>query len=266
MSMQEVLILNPAPRRATRKRNPTAAQLRARAKFAAMARSRAKAARASNPKKRRARRRNPIATANLPFAMANPRRRRRSARRRNPITARAYTGRRRNPINIGGAFNVNAITGMLKDAAIQGAGAVAMDVGYSYLQQYLPDSLRAGPGQANIGAAVKAILTAVAGRALSKPTKGMSVIAAKGALTVQARDVVSGLLPAGVMAGPGRMGYASPARIFPGSPRIYPNRPNAATVGAYMRAPTPLLSAYMGSGNSPVLSGNPAREREGFRR
>ena len=240
--MAEVLLLNPRARRKSRRRNPSPAQLRARAAFAAAARARRK-----NP--RRARRANPVAPA-TGYA-ANPRRRRRYARRRNPVMSfRRASRRRTNPINLTGIMD------MMQGAAIQGAGAVAMDVAYSYVAKYLPASMQAGPGQVTVGSAVKAVITAVAGKALSRATKGLSMKAAQGALTVQARDIVAGLLPAGTMAG---LGYAVPAgRVVNYSPRVGPTR---TALGAYTNGPTPLLSAYTAPGYSPVLSG--ARRREG---
>lgn len=240
--MAEVLLLNPRGRRKARRKNPTPAQRRARAAFAAAARARAK-----NPARGR-RARNPVSLAS-PYT-ANPRRRRRRyARRSNPIGA--YR-RRSNPINLDG------IMSMMQGAAIQGAGAVAMDVAYSYVAKYLPASMQAGPGQVTLGSAVKAVITAVAGKALNKATNGLSMKAAQGALTVQARDIVAGLLPAGTMAG---LGYMSPAPIANYSPRIGPSR---TALGAYVQGGTPLLSAYVQGGTPLLSSGGRARAREGM--
>lgn len=253
--MAEVLLLNPAKRRKARRRNPSPAQLRARAKFAAMARSRRR-----NPARRvAARLRNPAPAVSYE---SNPRRRRRSARRRNPIRIyRSMTRRRRNPISLGG-LSINSIMSTVKDAAVMGAGAVVVDMGYTYVQRYLPASLQAGPGQATAGAAVKALLTVAAGKALSRATGGLSQKAALGALTVQARDLVSGMLPAGTVAG---LGYSVPGRVVNRSARIGPNRLSMYTPPG---GPTPLLSAYTAPGSrSPLLSGaGNARQREGFMR
>lgn len=231
--MAEVLLLNPRPRRKARKarrRNPSPAQARARAAFAAAARRRV------NPAKRRvARRRNPIVA---------------HARRANPISAyRRRSRRRTNPISMDGIMQ------MLQGAAIQGAGAVAVDVAYSYVAKYLPANMQAGPGTVSLGSAVKAVITAFAGKALSKHTRGLSMKAAQGALTVQARDIVAGLLPAGTVAG---LGYAVPSPVMNYNPRIGPTR---TALGAFVPGRPPLLSAYMAPGASPVLSG--ARAREG---
>lgn len=253
--MAEVLLLNPAKRRKARRRNPSPAQRAARAKFAAMARARSAGARRANPKRRR---RNP--TPAVSYEM-NPRRRR--ARRRNPIAAYRRVARRRNPIGLG-SVSLNGIMAVAKEAAVMGAGAVAMDVAYGYVQKYLPASLQAGPNQATVGAAVKAVLTVAAGQMLSRSTGGLSRKAALGALTVQMRDLVSGMLPAGTVAG---LGYAVPGRVVNRSARIGPNQ---TTMNAYTPpgSKTPLLNAYTAPGSmSPLLSGvRDARAREGFAR
>jgi len=253
--MSEVLLLNPAKRRKARRKNPSAAQLRARARFAAAARARSRAA---NPARKR--RRNP---APAYAALANPAPRRRRARRSAIRSYRAASRRRRNPISLGSSLNLNAIMGMAKEAAVMGAGAVAMDIGYGYVSKYLPASMQAGPGTVSVGSVVKLGLTATAGRLLSKATRGLSNKAAIGAMTVQFRDIVSGMVPAGVMSG---VGYSVPARVINRSARIGPNG-----VGMYTRpgSQSPLLSGvgrYTAPGSvSPLLSGS-AREREGFAR
>lgn len=240
METSDVLLINPRRRRASgakRRRNPTAAQRRARAKFAAMARARS--------------------------TMANPRRRRRS-RRRNPINTSAVSSysrrvrsRSRNPINTSGIVN------SIREGAIQAAGAVAMDVGYAQIARFLPANLQAGPGQITAGTALKMVLTAAAGQLLSRATQGMSKKAAIGALTVQARDVILGLLPAGLVPGvgggavAGRLGYGVPAPTVNYSGRVGPSR---TAIGAYAPGvPSPLLSAYgRPGGPTPLLSGRRA--------
>ena len=235
MSASEVLLINPRPRRKARKgrkRNPSPAQLRARAKFAAAARARSGAS---------ARR-------------ANPAPRRRSlSRRRNPAPLAAYRRRRRNPI---GGLNLNSIMSTVKAGAIRGIGAVAADIGYAQIARFLPSNLQAGPGQVTAGTAVKMLITAAAGRMLSRATKGVSTLAAEGALTVQFRDLALGLMPQGLLPGmvsapvAGRFGYGVPAPVVNYSGRTGPNR---TQVGAYTRGKTPLLSAYT-NGPSPLLS------------
>lgn len=245
--MEEVLLINPAKRRKARK-NPSPAQRRARAAFAAMARARSK-----NPR-RKARRRNPIVSAAV-APLANPRRR---ARRRNPVVMRsAVLRRRRNPIRLGG---LSGILGPIKTAAIQGIGAVAMEVGYAYVNRMLPPTLQASPGAINAGTAVKAAVIAFAGNALSGVTKGASKSAAIGALTVMSRDIAAGMLPASVsLAG---LGYASPAQIVNRSMRVSPNR-NALNRYTQPGA-TALLNAYTAPGLTSLLNG--ARAREGYPR
>lgn len=259
--MSEVLLLNPAKRRKAR-RNPSAAQRANRARFAAASRARANPAR----RRRKARRRNPAAAVFMPgpnrYASGTARgtayrHRAASARARSAGKRRSNPARRRNPISLGGV-NVNGIMAQLKEGALMGAGAVAADIGYGYIQRYLPASLQAGPGQVTAGSAIKAVITAAAGVTLSRATKGLSRKAAMGALVVQARDIVAGLLPAGSVAG---LGYATPAtRLSLQSSRIGPNR--ASPLGAYTQGPTPLLSAYTMPGASPLLSGGGARARE----
>lgn len=226
----EVLLLNPrgrARRKSAkgRKRNPTPspAQRRARAKFAAMARARSRA--------------------------SNPAPRAKYRRRRNPATPvsvyrRRSSARRRNPINLGG------IIGTIKQGALQAGGAIVMDVAYAQIARYLPASMQAAPGALNMGSIVKLGLTAALGKALSRATRGMSQTAALGAITVQARDMILGALPPGLIPGmtgggavAGRMGYASPAAVVNWSPRVGPNG-----IGALSPGRSPLLS-----GNGPTL-------------
>lgn len=240
--MAEVLLLNPRGRRKARKarrRNPTPAQRRARAAFAAAARARRR----------------------TPTIASNPAPRRRRVRRSNPIGAyRRVTRRQRNPINVGG------LLGLAKQGAIMGAGAVVADMAYAQIAKFLPANLQAGPGQVTVGSVVKLLLTAAAGQMLSRATRGMSRQAALGAIVVQSRDIVAGLMPAGTVSG--RLGYAVNAPVIPYNGRVGPGR-----LGAYVSGGTPLLSgsrlgAYEPYGApSPLLSGRAsARDREGFGR
>lgn len=238
--MAEMLLINPRGRRrakkSKRRSNPTPAQRRARARFAAMARarrapaSRAPTARASNP-------------------VGRSRRRRRS----NPVVA--YRRRRSNPI---GGVRVSGIVNMLRDAAVQGAGAVAMDIGAGYILRMLPSSMQPVQGQIGVGTVVKAALTAALGQLLDRPTRGLSRKAATGSLAVQAYQIASSFVPASIPVG--RVGYASPARVVNMSNRINPNR-----VG--MLAPpgaSQLLSAYATPGASMLLNRSRSRaESEG---
>ena len=223
--MAKMLLLNPAKRRRTRKA-PSAAQLRARAKFAAMARARRK----GGP-----RRSNPVNAY-----------RRRAARR-------TYSRRRRNPINVRGLFNVGSYIAPLKQAAIQGAGAVAMDVAFSYVNRYLPATMQRVPGTVGLGDAVKAILTVAIGRVLARLTRSnLPVQAATGALTVQFRDITLALLPPAMQPA---LGWYSPAAITNMNART--GLTQRRSLGAFTNAGTPLLSGQMGAftnAGTPLLS------------
>lgn len=206
-------------------------------------------------KKRRVtrRRRNPIVVARK---VAAPRRSMtisRHRRRRNPVTVLSRRrARRRNPIGrgIGGGMGLNAknLVAMFKDAAIGGAGGVVFDLIMGQINPYLPASFQTQAGVLGTGDAVKAVITAVIGQAGAKYTKGWSKRLAQGALTVQAYEIMAGMVPS-TMA----VGYASPARIIPGSPRVGPTR--GGMMGAYMRpGKTAVLNAYMQPGKTALLN------------
>jgi hypothetical protein len=206
-------------------------------------------------RKSRGRRRNPVSMravtrrAATPVAKKNPRRRRRAS-------TFSLRRRRRNPsFRMGGIFS--GLVPMLKNAAIGAAGAVGVDLAMGQVNKYLPDAVKVQPGKVGAGDAVKAVITVALGKLLSRPTRGMSVTAAQGALTVQAHGIIKQFLPATVTA---QLAYASPARIIPGSNRIGPN-----TMAAYQRpgGSSALLNAYLKPGSaSPML--NSARRRESF--
>ena len=234
--MAEILLLNPKGRTNMAKRRRSPAQRAATRKMLAANKRRSP---------RRARRANPAPRRSVTV---------RRARRRNPAL-RAYR-RRRNPI---GGLRMSGIMGTLKEAAVQGAGAVAMDWIFGKVNAYLPASMQRTPGQIGVGDAVRMLLTIVIGKALAKPTRGLSNKAAIGSLTVQFRDITAGLLPAGTLSG---VGYAVPGRIANFSNRVGPNR---ARMAAYVGAGnSPLLNAYTSPGVTPLLSGS-AAAREGVR-
>jgi len=249
--MADILLINPAKRKGrkmARKKTRSAAQRRATAKLVAMNRRRSSPARRAP--RRKARRRNPISiiTARTP---------RRPARRtRNPLGRRSGRHRRRrNPISLGGV-SARGIIGQVKDALIGAGGAVAVDAAYARLSPMLPATLQRMPGSVGAGDAVKALFTILAGKLLSRMTRGLSNRMAQGALTVQAHGIVSSMLPAGLL------GYYSPARIVQGNNRVGPTR---SGMNAYLRpgAKSPLLNAYMRPGVTPLLSGvTSMRERE----
>lgn len=237
--MAEMLLINPRRRkRKARKAGRSAAQRAATRRLVAMNRSR-----------RRARRRNPAPAA---VVAMNPRRRRRMARRSNPVR---YVRRRRNPAMLGG-FSFRSVVGAMQDALVQGGGAVAMDLLHGQINRFLPAMLQRTPGQVGLGDVVKASITVLIGTALRGPTRGLSMKAATGSLTVQAYDIVKNLLPSTM-----QLGYMTPGVITQGVANVGPNR---GMMGRYV-APgaTPLLNRYTQSGASPLLNGNPARLREG---
>lgn len=244
--MAEMLLIN--PRRRSRKsgsKRRSAAQRAATRRLVAMNRSR------SGGSRRRARRRNPAAPA---IVSMNPRRRR-MARRSNPIRA---IRRRRNPAMLGG-FSFRSVLGAMQEALVQGGGAVAMDLLHGQINRFLPDMLKRVPGQLGIGDVVKASLTVLIGSVLKGPTKGLSMKAATGSLTVQAYDIVkTHILPSTMT-----LGYMTPGVVTQGASRVGPNR---GMVGRYTApgGPTALLNRYAAPGATALLNGrNMARVREG---
>lgn len=249
--MPQMLLVNPARRKspkrkaAKRRRNPIArvAPRRRRNPIAAVA-----------AVSRRRRRRNPIAAVSR-------------RRRRNPIASvsRRMSRRRRNPISMGG-LSGERLMEMLKDGAIGGAGAIAMDLLMGQLNTYLPASFQTNPNTVSLGDAFKAGLTALLGTGLAKHTKGLSLKMAEGSLAVQMRDILQAYMPT-TMA----VGYYTPARLVQGSARVGPNRVGMNGVKRYLPAggASPLLSQYMQPGiRSPLLSrvgGNSPAENEGFK-
>jgi len=236
--MAEMLLINPRTRRKARKANP--ARRRRRHNPLALARV----------VHRRRRRHNPIA------AVARRR------RRHNPIgMMKRRVMRKRNPSMLGGNYMM-----AIREALMDGFGAVAIDYAYHMLTNALPANTKSylQPG-ATVGAAdaVKAVLTVVLGNALNGVTRGFSRKAAKASLTVQSYQIMKKVLPSTISSNLSGLGYMTPAVVTSGyGTRIGPIR---GQMGAYL-APgaTPLLSAYTASGSaSPLLSGSSARMREG---
>lgn len=218
-----------------------------------------RAAKRKTAKRRVVRRRNPVAVAAAP--------KRRAVRRRNPIglgrVART-TRRRRNPI--GGGLKMSGIVASLKQAALGGAGAFAVDMAMGYVEGYLPADMRNSTTKVNSYDALKLAATVALGEVLNKPTKGLSRKLASGAMTVQAYYILSKLVPTGTF-GLAGVGYASPAAVVRGSNRVGPNM-TRQSVGAYQRpgGATPLLNAYQRpGGSSALLSGaRSLMQREGI--
>jgi hypothetical protein len=274
--MHEMLILNPAPRKKARKsrKAPSAAQKRARAAFGRAAKARAAKRRSvavsvsANPRKRRVKRRasNPVARSYTRRVRRNPVRAAR--RRRNPISAGAMGG---------GLFNLRSYIAPLKDAAVMGAGAVAVDVGFGYLNRFLPPVARVMPNKVGAGDVVKMLLTVAIGKVLDKPTRGLSKKAAMGSLIVQMRDVTLKLMPASMgsaaatAATVNGVGFVSPGYVVQGRTRANtyttPQRgvnampggtqPSPGSVGMIQSGRTPLVSGVgmIQSGRTPLVSG-----------
>lgn len=199
--------------------------------------------------KRTTRRRNPVARV-----MARP------ARRRNPVAAmKRRVMRRKNPIGMTGYMKP------IQEAFIGGAGAIAFDLAQGQLNKFLPATLKTTPGMVGLGDGVKAVMTVLVGRGLSRMTRGLSMKLAQGALTVQSANIMKTLL--GTTLG-NQLGYASPAFITQGTNRVGPIRNQ--NVGAYLKpGMTPLLGAYTRPGTTPLLSAArntpmTARSREGY--
>ena len=149
--------------------------------------------------------------------------------------------------------------GAIQNALVQGAGAVAFDIAHGQIQRFLPAMLVPVPGRVGLGDLVKAAITVFVGQTLSGPTRGLSVKAATGALTVQAHGLIRSFVPSTLP-----LGYAVPGQVAQGMARVGPNRAIVG-VGRYT-APgaTPLLNRYTAPGATPLLNAaRTARAREG---
>lgn len=148
--------------------------------------------------------------------MANPSPRRRRSRLSALRSKVRHVRRkyRRNPLP---RFSLGAITTMAKGAAVGAAGAVAVDVLYGYAKSMLPASMQSPTDGAGInpmyflGKGALAVAVGVLGRKLTSHAAAM----AEGSLTVQAYQLMSAMMPASIA-----MGYASPARVMRGAPRV----------------------------------------------
>lgn len=233
--MAEVLLINPRRRKARKSGAPKR--------------------RASSSSKRRVRR---VRRSN-PAPVVSTMRRVTRRRRANPI-GRITRRRRRNPIGGSAKLSARSIIAMFKDAAVGGAGAIGMDILWGKVNPMLPTSIRTNPTAIGAGDAVKAIATAALGKLLKKPTRGLSEKMALGALTTQARDLLSGVLPASMTA---QLAYYNPAAVVRGTARVGPIRTG---MSAYQRpgGQTALLNAYQAPGGaSPIVRSMTPRQREG---
>lgn len=188
----------------------------------------------------------------------NPKRRRyrRTSTKAATSAGRLLRYRRRNPVNVRGIFN--QIVPMTIDATMGAAGAIAMDWAWGQINPRLPANLQSTPGQVGVGDAVKVAATVTLGTLLNRPTRGWSMRAARGALTVQMDRILRSFLPDTVKM---QLAYAGPAPVVQGQLWTGPNRvyrgagvlPN--TMGALMRP----------GGKSPLLNGVGALMRPGGR-
>lgn len=189
--MEELLLINPSPRR----RRKAPAKRRTYRKAAAPAR-------AAAPVRRRRRRAAPAPYLSNPA----PRRRRRSAA---PAKRRRHTYRR-NPSSRG-----TGIVGMLMGALQGGAGALAVDVIANFLP--LPATMKTGQ-MANVSKAGIAVLIGVLGKKVLP--SGVASRMAEGALAVIAHDTLKGVIgpmvPALGLSGLGGLGYF-PGGAIPGA-------------------------------------------------
>ena len=247
--MSQMLLINPKRRRAKSggKKRRTAAQRAATKRM--IAANRGRAGRSANPA---------------------PRRRRRvgAKRRRNPImgaTRRSAYRRRRNPIAMrgGSLTKISTYLGPIKDAAVMGVGAIAVDVAFGYINPMLPVSMRKVPGVLGVGDAVKAVITVALGQLLKGATRGLSQKAAVGSLVVQARDIAMTFMPASVQVN--GLGYVTAGQVVPGMTGRVNSNMRPGQIGAYTGGPgqSPLLArvgAYTGGpGQSPLLARASAR-------
>lgn len=239
--MAQMLLINPAKRTKARRtaskrrrKNPSAAQRANWARFAAASKARSRKANPAPRKRRRVtakRRRNPIGAVNAGRQVT-----------------RVYR-RRRNPISMGGSlFNFKSYFETMKNAAVMGAGAVAIDVGYAYINRMLPAALQRTPGSVTAGDAVKAVLTVMIGKLLAKPTRGLSQKAAMGALTVQAYNITASMMPASMPVN--GLGFSNAGRVVPGGYGAGRTTQNGRGVAQQAQQ----LSMFT-SGRSPLLSG-----------
>lgn len=220
--MGVVYAVNPSRRkkRAKSRRKASPAQLAARKRFAAMAR-----ARSSTPKRRRSRR----AVA----VLSNPAPRRRRVRRSSAVARRRI---RRNPVSMGSMKSTfRNLSGMVMNAAVGGAGAIAIDITMAQAIKALPVSMASrytAEGGINFGyfAAKSAIavgLGMLAGAVVPSRMRQYVNQAVEGSLTVQAYEIERALLPAELT-----LGYYNPGRVA--------TRPRAMKgMGAYARIAPP---------------------------
>lgn len=169
--------------------------------------TKAKRAAPRRAKKRTTRRAAPV------IVMANPKRRSRRGRIASLRTSvkRASRKYRRNPIGGKVRFSMNSIIAMTKGAAIGAAGALAVDLAFSYAKGYLPASMQSptdATGAINpMYFAAKGAVAVGVGVLGGKVTKHATAMAA-GSLTVSLYEVMRSMVPASV-----QLGYINPAML-----------------------------------------------------
>lgn len=214
--------------------------------------------RKASAKKRRAssRKRNPM-PAGLARYFAKKGRRKGARRARGG--GRVARGRRRNPIAVGGI--VRKLQPMVVEAGIGAAGAIGMEYLWGKVNPMLPPSLQSAPGKVGVGEAVKVLATVLIGSVADRPTKGLAMRGARGALAVQLYNIARSMLPASFVQ---QLAYVGPAPVVQGTWWVGPNAvrrgASVSTMGALMRpGATPLLSGVgalmQPGGATPLLSG-----------
>lgn len=238
----QLLLLNPAKRRtssgASKRRKPRSAAQRA-----ATARMLA-ANRKKHPRKAKRRSRT------APALLANPIRKRRAASK---VASRRY---KRNPI---GLPKMSGIISTLTNAAIGGAGALAVDLTMGKFARKLPVSMATkydADGSINwqyagVKVAFAMLIGAMLPKALPGKFKQYARQAAEGSLTVQAYDIMRHSIPSAMT-----LGFVQPAQTY--------NRDNVVNMGAYLNGN---MGAYLnntGAGSADSLYESDERVGEGF--
>lgn len=224
MSGTLMLVGNPAKRRKSRKA-PSAAQKRARAAFAAAARS---------TKAAPARRRRRSARASVSTVV-------RRARRSVSPRVRRYARRANAGYRLGG------IIPMVKNAGAGAAGAVAVDIGFGFIAQYLPVSMQSQTDSS--GAPNYMYYLAKSGVAIGIGMVGKKVLGkyapalVMGSLIVTFHQLLRGFVQNSGVNVP--LGYYAPGRQLPPLPNaqnlsgrgnIGKYLPNGSTMGKYVSA------------------------------
>lgn len=191
----------------------------------------------TNTAKRRTRR------ASATVARTNPAKRRRAVTRHNPIghrRVRHHRRARRNPI--AGGLTLRSISETLKSAAIGASGAVAFDVGFGLVKDYLPASLSSpvdtASGGANYGYfAAKGAFAIAAGLLLRRFMHGTAGRMVEGSLTVTIHDLAKQFISTNATSVPmGRFIPGGQIGAMPVAPLVGSRRGNVVGLGRFIRA------------------------------